>query len=101
MYDWYQYCKAIYIILESTISALNFTCSGLKMLFNSVIMIRLGFVTPLNKLNKIKLGDEIIDEYESRGRVVKITKNLKNREIVEFIFLLDNKKTIFILGEAV
>ncbi|KQN34694.1 hypothetical protein ASE92_14010 [Pedobacter sp. Leaf41] len=71
------------------------------MLFNSVIMIRLGFITPIVKLNKIKLGDEIIDEYESRGRVVKITKTSKSKGLVEFIFLLDTKQTVFILGNAV
>jgi hypothetical protein len=65
------------------------------------MMIKLGFITPIIKLNKVKVGDETIDEYESKGRVVKITKTSKSKGLVKFIFLLDNKQTIFILGEAV
>ncbi|WP_231427154.1 hypothetical protein [Pedobacter sp. Leaf250] len=64
-------------------------------------MIQLDFYTCVIKLNRIQVGDEIIDEYESKGRVVKIIKNIKIKGVTEFIFLLDNKQTIFVLGEAV
>ncbi|WP_255717837.1 hypothetical protein [Pedobacter sp. Leaf250] len=39
-------------------------------------MITLTHSTSVNKLNKVKIGDEIIDEYNSQGKVVKIKKSV-------------------------
>jgi len=63
-------------------------------------MIKLTYSTPVVKLEKIKVGDEVIDEYQSQGRVTKITRNVK-AGIIEFIFHLDTKQTIFIMSKAV
>ncbi|KQM78507.1 hypothetical protein ASE74_13465 [Pedobacter sp. Leaf216] len=59
-------------------------------------MIKLAYSTPISRLDKIKVGDEITDEYQSTGRVTQITKNIKDK-FTEFIFLLDSRQTIFIL----
>jgi len=59
-------------------------------------MIKLAYSTPISRLDKIKVGDEITDEYQSAGRVTQITKNIKDK-FTEFIFLLDSRQTIFIL----
>ncbi|RZL20361.1 MAG: hypothetical protein EOO96_25190 [Pedobacter sp.] len=63
-------------------------------------MINVTYNTPLNKLNKVKVGDEIIDEYENRGKVVKINKT-KSNVGREYLFLLDNRQMIYILSEAI
>ncbi|RDC55972.1 hypothetical protein DU508_14045 [Pedobacter chinensis] len=63
-------------------------------------MIKLTYNTPVVKLEKIKVGDEIIDEYQSQGRVTKITRKVR-AGIIEFIFHLDTKQTIFIMSKAV
>jgi len=59
-------------------------------------MIKLAYSTPISRLDKIKVGDEITDEYQSSGKVVQITKNIKDK-FTEFIFLLDSRQTIFIM----
>lgn len=63
-------------------------------------MINVTYTTPLNKLNKVKVGDEIIDEYENRGKVVRINKT-KSNSGREYLFLLDNRQMIYILSEAI
>jgi len=60
---------------------------------------QLSYNTPYRTLNAITIGDEIIDEYNSHGKVVKIIKN-KNNRVVEFIFKLDNKQIIYILKDG-
>jgi len=60
-------------------------------------MIKVTYSSPLARLKKIKVGDEIIDEYDSSGRVIRITENIKD-DVIEFTFLLDNKQTIFIMS---
>ncbi|TCD23464.1 hypothetical protein EZ456_17585 [Pedobacter psychrodurus] len=62
-------------------------------------MVKLAYSTPISKLDKIKVGDEVMDEYHSSGKVVKIEKKVRD-ELVEFIFLLDSKQTIFIMCSA-
>ncbi len=63
-------------------------------------MINVTYSTPLRKLNRVKIGDEIVDEYENQGKVVKINKT--NSTIGrEYLFLLDNKQMIYILSEAI
>ena len=37
-------------------------------------MINVTYTTSLRKLNRVKIGDEIVDEYENQGKVVKINK---------------------------
>jgi len=59
-------------------------------------MVKLAYSTPISKLDKIKVGDEIMDEYQSSGKVIQITKNIKDK-FTEFIFLLDSRQTIFIM----
>jgi len=59
-------------------------------------MIKLAYSTPISRLEKIKIGDEVMDEYQSSGKVIGIKKNIKE-DSIEFIFLLDNKQTIFII----
>jgi uncharacterized protein YuzE len=59
-------------------------------------MIKLAYSTPISRLDKIKVGDEIMDEYQSSGKVIQITKNIKDK-FTEFIFLLDSRQTIFIM----
>ncbi|QNN44862.1 MULTISPECIES: hypothetical protein [Pedobacter] len=59
-------------------------------------MIKLAYSTPIARLDKIKIGDEVMDEYQSTGKVIQITKNIKDKS-TEFIFLLDSKQTIFIM----
>ncbi|TCD01986.1 hypothetical protein EZ449_19510 [Pedobacter frigidisoli] len=63
-------------------------------------MIRVAYTTPVVKLEKIKIGDEVIDEYQSTGKVVKINKRINNGAL-EFTFHLDNKQTIYIMSRAV
>lgn len=62
-------------------------------------MITLNYKTPVDKLEKIKIGDEIVDEYQSQGRVTKILKKMTGNA-VEFTFHLDNRQTVYILSEA-
>ncbi|MDQ0964892.1 hypothetical protein QFZ20_000295 [Flavobacterium sp. W4I14] len=59
-------------------------------------MIKLAYSTPISRLDKIKVGDEITDEYQSSGKVIQITKNIKDK-FTEFLFLLDSRQTIFIM----
>jgi hypothetical protein len=59
-------------------------------------MIKLAYSTPISRLDKIKIGDEVMDEYQSSGKVIQIKKNIKD-EFTEFIFLLDSRQTIFIM----
>lgn len=59
-------------------------------------MIKLAYDTPISRLEKIKIGDEVMDEYQSSGKVTMIKRNISG-EFTEFIFLLDNKQTIFIM----
>lgn len=63
-------------------------------------MINITYTTPLHKLNKVKIGDELVDEYENKGKVIKInkTKSIAGRE---YLFLLDTRQTIYILSEAI
>ena len=63
-------------------------------------MIKLAHSTPVIKLEKVKIGDNVIDEYQSQGKVMRITRSLK-KGIVEFIFHLDNKQTVFIMSKAI
>ncbi|GAA4202107.1 hypothetical protein GCM10022289_16390 [Pedobacter jeongneungensis] len=63
-------------------------------------MIKLAYSTPISRLEKIKIGDEVMDEYQSSGKVTMIKKNISD-EFTEFIFLLDSKQTIFIICESV
>ncbi|KLT67011.1 MULTISPECIES: hypothetical protein [Pedobacter] len=63
-------------------------------------MIKLAHSTPVFKLEKVKVGDEVIDDYQSHGKVVKVIKKAKDG-IVEFSFHLDTKQTIFIMSKAV
>ncbi|MFC3559752.1 hypothetical protein [Pedobacter jamesrossensis] len=63
-------------------------------------MINVTYTTPLRKLNQVKIGDEIVDEYENQGKVVKINKTESNVGR-EYLFLLDNKQMIYILSEAI
>lgn len=60
-------------------------------------MIKITHDTPLKTLNKISVGDRIIDSYESQGSVVKIAKDTMF-EYIEFKFILDNKQMIYILS---
>lgn len=62
-------------------------------------MINLTHSTPVNKLNKVKIGDEIIDEYNSQGKVVKIKKSVVDN-LKEYLFHLDSRQTIYILTNA-
>lgn len=55
--------------------------------------------TPVIKLNKIKIGDAIVDEYNSKGRVVKIRKSVINN-LREYLFHLDSRQTIYILSNS-
>lgn len=55
--------------------------------------------TPVIKLNKIKIGDDIVDEYNSKGRVVKIRKSVVNN-LREYLFHLDSRQTIYILSSS-
>ncbi|RZK35288.1 MAG: hypothetical protein EOO90_29445 [Pedobacter sp.] len=55
--------------------------------------------TPVNKLNRVKIGDEIVDEYNSQGKVVKIKKSVVH-EMKEFLFHLDSRQTIYILSNG-
>jgi sortase (surface protein transpeptidase) len=63
-------------------------------------MINVTYTTPFHKLNKVKIGDELVDEYENKGKVIKINKS---KSIVgrEYLFLLDTRQTIYILSEAI
>ena len=61
-------------------------------------MLNLTHSTPVNKLNKVKIGDEIIDEYNSQGKVVKIRKSIVN-DLREYLFHLDSRQTIYILSQ--
>lgn len=63
-------------------------------------MINVTYTTSLRKLNRVKVGDEIVDEYENQGKVVKINKT-KSTIGREYLFLLDNKQMIYILSEAI
>ena len=55
--------------------------------------------TPVNKLNRVKIGDEIVDEYNSQGKVVKIRKSIVN-DLREYLFHLDSRQTIYILSQG-
>jgi len=55
--------------------------------------------TPVIKLNRIKIGDNIVDEYNSQGRVVKIRKSVVNN-LREYLFHLDSRQTIYILSSS-
>ncbi|RZK17845.1 MAG: hypothetical protein EOO86_11605 [Pedobacter sp.] len=55
--------------------------------------------TPVNKLNRVKIGDEIVDEYNSQGKVVRIKKSVVN-EMREYLFHLDSRQTIYILSNG-
>jgi len=55
--------------------------------------------TPVIKLNRIKIGDNIADEYNSQGRVVKIRKSVVNN-LREYLFHLDSRQTIYILSSS-
>ncbi|RDC54309.1 hypothetical protein DU508_22750 [Pedobacter chinensis] len=59
-------------------------------------MINLTQNTPIRKLNSVKIGDEIIDDYYSSGKVVKIRKAVIN-DLKEYLFQLDTNQTIYIL----
>ncbi|AZI25225.1 MULTISPECIES: hypothetical protein [Pedobacter] len=63
-------------------------------------MLNLTHSTPVNKLNKVKIGDEIVDEYNSQGKVVKIRKSVVN-DAREFLFHLDSRQTIYILSNGI
>ncbi|WP_316809585.1 hypothetical protein [Pedobacter agri] len=63
-------------------------------------MLNLTHSTPVNKLNKVKIGDEIVDEYNSQGKVVKIRKSVVN-DSREFLFHLDSRQTIYILSNGI
>jgi len=63
-------------------------------------MINVTYTTPIKKLNQVKVGDEIVDEYENQGKVVKINKT-KSTMGSEYLFLLDNRQMIYILSEAI
>ncbi|WP_316832893.1 hypothetical protein [Pedobacter aquatilis] len=63
-------------------------------------MINVNYTTPSRKLNKVKVGDEIADDYENQGKVVKINKT-KSKTGSEYLFLLDNRQMIYILSEAI
>jgi len=62
-------------------------------------MVNLTHSTPIQKLNKVKIGDEIIDEYKSQGKVVKIKKSVIN-DLREYLFHLDSRQTIYILSNG-
>jgi len=62
-------------------------------------MVNLTHSTPVQKLNKVKIGDEIIDEYKSQGKVVKIKKSVIN-DLREYLFHLDSRQTIYILSNG-
>lgn len=59
-------------------------------------MIELSHNTPLSKLNSLKIGDAVIDDYESSGKIVKITKE-KQQGFIEFKLLLDNRQSIYLI----
>lgn len=58
--------------------------------------LRLTYNTPLNILDNIKIGDLISDVYQLMGKVIKIEKTTL-RTNIQFIFTLDNYKSISIL----
>lgn len=62
-------------------------------------MISLTHDTSAHKLNKVKIGDEITDEYQSQGKVVKINKSVIN-DLREYLFHLDSRQIIYILSKA-
>ncbi|MCX3264869.1 hypothetical protein [Pedobacter agri] len=59
-------------------------------------MIEISHNTPLSKLNSLKIGDTVIDDYESSGKIVKITK-AKQPGFIEFKLLLDNRQSIYLI----
>lgn len=58
--------------------------------------LRLTYTTPLYILDNIKIGDLISDVYQLMGKVIKIEKTTL-RTNIQFIFTLDNYKSILIL----
>lgn len=63
-------------------------------------MIKLAHTTSARVLRKVKIGDTVIDEYQTQGRVVKISKKVENG-IAEYLFHLDSKQTVHIMSIAI
>lgn len=63
-------------------------------------MIEISHDTLLIKLNELKIGDKVIDSYESSGRITKIAKSIKD-EFIEFRLLLDSGQTIFLMSSLI
>lgn len=62
-------------------------------------MIKVTYSSPLTTLKRIKIGDEIIDDYDSKGCIVKINE-VEKGDITEFTFSLDNRQIIFIISSS-
>lgn len=85
---------------KSFVNRLTFRFEVLsRKLVKKTVMQNLTHSTPVNKLNRVKIGDEIVDEYNSQGKVVKIKKSVVH-EMKEFLFHLDSRQTIYILSNG-
>ena len=59
-------------------------------------MIKLSHDTPLSRIATLKVGDEVIDSYETSGKIIKIVKE-DLKDYSEFRLTLHNRQTIFLM----
>lgn len=59
-------------------------------------MIELTHDTPMHRMIKLKVGDEVVDTYETSGKIINIAKNEKS-DFTEFLLTLDNMQKIFLM----
>lgn len=95
------YLHLTYVLRQGIYSGLlKFnTCQIIFNLVKKETMQNITHSTPVIKLNRIKIGDNIVDEYNSQGRVVKIRKSVVNN-LREYLFHLDSRQTIYILSSS-